>query len=301
VKYGTQKTVLRAGLLAALPIAVCFFLPTSSASDKIKIEDLVAKHLQAIGSVSARTSLAKRIIAGTSKVTFRTQPAGQATGRAVMASDGVKSLIGMSFTSPVYPREQFGFDGNNFMAAYVTPGVRSVLGEFLMTHGLIFKQGLMGGTLSTAWPLLDLSIRNPRLEYAGLRTVDSRRLHELRYLARGGADLQVNLFFEPSDFRHVRTEYKRVIAAGTEGRQSLNIQETEIRYRMVEEFSDFRSEAGLTLPHSYKINLLVDSKGGTFQADWEITLNQFVFNQLIDKQSFTIAAYRRTACHYNHL
>ena len=260
----------------------------------MKPEDLVAKHLLAIGTLNTRSSLAKRIIAGTSKVTFRTPPPGQATGRAVMASEGIKSLIGMSFASPVYPREEFGFDGHSFMAAYVTPGVRSVLGEFLMTHGVIFKQGLMGGTLSTAWPLLDLSIQNPRLEYVGLKTAANRPLHELRYLARGASDLEVSLFFESSNFQHVRTEYKRDIPAATGERQALNIEEREIRYRMVEEFADFRSEAGLTLPHSYKISLVVDSKGGTFQADWEITLNQFIFNQKIDKRSFTIAAQRLT-------
>jgi hypothetical protein len=72
----------------------------------------------------------------------------------------------MSFYSPVYPREQFAFDGSRFMAAFVTPGVRSSLGSFLMIHDFIFKQGLMGGTLSSAWPLLDLSVAKAKLEYS---------------------------------------------------------------------------------------------------------------------------------------
>lgn len=59
---------------------------------------------------------------------------------------------------------------------------------------------------------------------------------------------------------------------------------------MIEEFSDFRSEGGLILPHTYRIKLLVDSKGGTFLADWEITLNQFAFNEHIDPNSFSIPA-----------
>jgi len=196
----------------------------------------------------------------------------------------------MSFPSPVYPREQLGFNGNSFMAAYVTPGVRSFLGNFLMTHALIFKQGLMGGTLSTAWPLLDLTTRKPRLEYAGLKKVNDRTLHEIKYLPRGGSDLQVSLFFGEATFRHVRTEYELVIAAPTGERAYANIEEREIRYKMIEEFSDFKNEAGLTLPHTYKIKLLVDSKGGTFLADWEISLTQFTFNEPIDPNSFTIGA-----------
>ena len=264
--------------------------PSLSATDKMTPVELVARHLESIGTAKARASVTSRIIAGTSLVIFRTPPPGQATGRAVLASEGSKNLIGMSFPSPVYPREQLGFNGNSFMAAYVTPGVRSFLGNFLMTHALIFKQGLMGGTLSTAWPLLDLTTRNPRLEYAGLKKVNDRTLHELKYLARGGSDLQVSLFFGEANFRHVRTEYELVIAAPTGERAYANIEEREIRYKMVEEFSDFKDEAGLTLPHTYKIKLLVDSKGGTFLADWEITLTQFTFNERIDPNSFSIGA-----------
>jgi hypothetical protein len=264
--------------------------PSLSATDKITVEELVAKHLESIGTAKARAAVTTRIIAGDSLVIFRTPPPGQATGRAVLASEGPRSLIGMSFPSPVYPREQLGFNGNSFMAAYVTPGVRSVLGNFLMTHALVFKQGLMGGTLSTAWPLLDLTVRNPRLEYAGLKTMNDQTLHELKYLARGGSDLQISLFFDQATFQHVRTQYERVIAAPTGDRAYTNAEEREIRYKMVEEFSDFKNEAGLTLPHTYKIKLLVDSKGGTFLADWEISLIQFTFNERIDPNSFTIGA-----------
>jgi hypothetical protein len=282
----------RAGIWFLIIVLALLFIamPSLSATDKMTAEELVARHLESIGTAKARASVTSRIIAGTSLVIFRTPPPGQATGRAVLASEGSRNLIGMSFPSPVYPREQLGYNGSSFMAAYVTPGVRSVLGNFLMTHSLVFKQGLMGGTLSTAWPLLDLTVRNPRLEYAGLKTVDNRRLHELKYLAHGGSDLQVSLFFDEATYQHVRTEYERVIAAPTGDRAYTNIEEREIRYKMVEEFSAFKNEAGLTLPHTYKIKLLVDSKGGTFLADWEITLTQFTFNERIDPSSFTIGA-----------
>ena len=275
-------------LLVILPAVLSLSNPSLSATDKMTSEELVAKHLDSIGTAKARASVTSRIIAGNSLVIFRTPPPGQAMGRAVLASEGPRNLIGMSFPSPVYPREQLGFNGNSFMAAFVTPGVRSVLGNFLMTHALIFKQGLMGGTLSAAWPLLSLTTRNPRLEYSGLKTVENRKLHELKYLAHGGSDLQVSLFFDEATFQHVRTEYERVIAAPTGERSYTNIEEREIRYKMVEEFSDFKNESGLTLPHTYKISLLVDSKGGTFMADWEITLTQFTFNERIDPNSFTI-------------
>lgn len=262
---------------------------SSAPSEKMKPEDLVARHLESIGPTKERASIKTRIIAGTSQVIFRTPPPGQATGRAVLASEGTKSLLGMSFPSPIYPREELGFNGNTFVAAYVTPGVRSALGNFFMTHDLVFKQGLVGGTLSTAWPLLDLTVRNPQLEYGGTKKVENLTLHELKYLPRGGSDLKIRLFFDQETFQHVRTEYERVIPAQTGSRASGSALEREIRYKMVEEFSDFKKEGGLSLPHTYKIKLAIDSGGGTFLADWVINLTQFTFNDRIDPNSFSIS------------
>jgi hypothetical protein len=277
-------------LFLALLIVVPPGTSTSLAQEKMRPEEVVARHLESIGPAKTRASVATRIIAGTSLVVFRTEPQGQARGRAVLASEGLKSLIGMSFQSPVYPHEQLGFNGSSFMAAFVAPGVRSPLGEFLMKHNLLFKQGLIGGTLSSAWPLLDLSARKPRLEYAGTKKFDNRTMHEVRYLPKGGSDLKTSLFFDQETFQHARTEYERVIAAPIGDRSYTNVEERETRYKMVEEFSDFKNEGGLNLPHTYKISLTVDSGGGTFFADWVINLRQFTFNERIDPNSFNIGA-----------
>ncbi len=273
-----------------LGIACALLLAASgkSSAQKLKPEEVTTRHLESIGSAKERAAIKTRIISGTSQVVFHTTPVGQAVGRAVLASEGIKNLIGMSFPSPVYPREELGFNGNSFIAAYSTPGNRSSLGSFLMTHDLIFKQGLMGGTLSSAWPLLDLAGREAQLEYAGTRKVDNRTLHELKYMPRKGSDLKISLFFDQQNFQHVRTEYERVIAAPTGDRSYVAGVTRETRYKMVEEFSEFRKEGGLTLPHTYKIKLTIDTPSGTFLADWIITLTQFAFNQPIDPDSFSI-------------
>ena len=289
-RVGMQRTFLMLSFLAIGPVTHLFTTSFSSTPQKIKPEDIITRHLESIGSVNARAAVKTRIITGTSQVIFHTAPLGQAVGRAVLASEGDKSLLGMSFPSPAYPREQLGFDGNGFMAAFVVPGTRSALGSFLMTHSLVFKQGLMGGTLSSAWPLLDLPSRKPDLEYAGLKTIETHLLHEVKYSPRGGSDLQIKIFFDQESFQHVRTEYDRIISAPTGDRSYVAGAETEIRYKMIEEFSDFRKEGELTLPHRYKIRLTTDTKNGSFSADWTITLTQFDFNQPIDPNSFTIAA-----------
>jgi hypothetical protein len=271
-------------------LLLLFAGPHSFGIDKLKVEEVIAKHLASIGTEKLRSSIRTRIIAGNSQVIFRTTPVGQAYGRVVLASDGLKNLIGMSFRSPVYPREEFGFDGHSFIAAFVTPGVRSSLGSFLMNHDLVFKHGLMGGTLSSAWPLFDLSQRRVQLEYAGLKKIDNRSLHEIRYMPRGGSDLKISLFFDEKTFEHVRTEYQRDIPASLGTRAYANVEERESRYKMVEEFSNYKTEQELNLPHTYKIFLIADAQSGTFSAEWLLELNRFRFNEEIDPNSFSIKA-----------
>jgi hypothetical protein len=283
----------RLSVASLLVIALALLLAVSprSSAQKLKPEDVVTRHLESIGSAKARAAVKTRIISGTSQVIFHTTPIGQAVGRAVLASEDIKSLLGMSFPSPVYPREELGFNGSTFMAAYVLPGSRSALGSFLMTHSLIFKQGLMGGTLSSAWPLLDLTRRNAELEYSGEKKVGNQMLHELKYVPRGGSDLQIRLYFDQDTFKHVRTEYERTIA-GAMGDRSYVTPGTgrETRFKMVEEFSDFKKESELNLPHTYKINLITDTDAGTLLTDWTIKLTQFTFNEKIDPTSFSISS-----------
>ncbi len=289
MKRKLYRTLLSICIFVALFAVFCTGNPTSLAGERMTAEELVAKHLESIGSRQRRQAITTRIIAGTSFVVFRTTPTGQAAGRSVLASEGVKSLIGMSFQSPVYPREEFGFDGSSFVAAFVTPGVRSSLGSFLIIHDSLFKQGLIGGTLSSAWPLLDLENRLPKLEYAGTRKINNQTLHELKYSPRSGSELQISLFFEEAMFQHVRSEYRRVVPAPTGDRAYGNVQERESRYKMVEEFSNFSVEGGLNLPHKYRIEFTADAQSGTFSGEWTLNLTQFAFNQKIDPASFSIS------------
>src|SRR5436305_7034061 len=180
-------------------------LSTGSLAQKLTSDEVIARHLESIGSAKARAAIATRIISGTSQVIFRTTPAGQAIGKAVLASEEMKNLFGMSFPSPVYPREQFAYNGVNFMAAFATPGTRSLLGSFLMTNDVIFKQGLMCGTLSSAWPLLDTQGRGAQLNYLGTKKIDNHLLHEVRYTPSGTSDLKITIYFDSETFRHVRT------------------------------------------------------------------------------------------------
>src|SRR5256714_4549041 len=277
-------------IFASLVFIVCSLSAGSPVAQKLTSDEVIARHLEAIGSAKSRAAITTRIVSGTSQVIFRTTPAGQAVGKAVLASEAMKNLFGMSFPSPVYPREQLAYNGVSFMAAFATPGTRSVLGNFLMVNDVIFKQGLMCGTLSSAWPLLDMEGRRAQLDYLGTKKIDNRLLHELRYTPGGTSDLKITLYFDSVTFHHERTEYERVIPAPMGKIEYSNVQEREGRYKMVEEFSLYKTEGGLNLPHIYTVKLSVDTVNGTFLAEWTIKLTHFDFNQKLDQSAFNITA-----------
>jgi hypothetical protein len=283
-------------LLCALFVAPLFLTNATTGSaraeDKMRSEEVVAKHLESIGTEAARAEARSRIVVGTSRAVFKARNnAGAIEGRTVMASENNKVLFGMGFDNPDYIGEKFGFDGKKFTVGYLKPGTRSTLGSFILIHDTVFKEGLMGGTLSAAWPLLNVGERKSRLEYAGTDKIGDLSVHKLRYMPNKGSDLQISLFFDAKTFRHVRTQYDRVagarFSAGGVDNQAVM---RSSRYRMVEDFSDFKTEGKLTLPHIYKLQLEIENTNGTSVHKWDMNLGQFAFNQPVEEKSFNVEA-----------
>jgi hypothetical protein len=276
---------------------------TTAVSQKLRAEDVVAKHLESVGTAAQRAAFKNRVALGTVVVTFRSPNSGTAPGRFVMASEGDKHLMGMMFDGvPNYPQEKVGFDGKSVSVSYVRPGKRSTLGDLFVQYNSVVSQGLVGGSLSEAWPLYHLENSKAKLEYAGTKKAGDKQAHVLKYI-KGGTDLEISFYFDAETFQHIRTEYTRSIAAQMGGvssagqtpvqrDQAINqsARQRESRYRIVEDFGDFRKEGDLTLPHKYKIIVEVTLPAGSYKADWEATLAQFGFNQDIDPKSFDVEA-----------
>jgi hypothetical protein len=255
-------------------------------ADKIKPEELVAKHIEAIGTAEARNSSRSRIVAGTSIMNLKTGGLGNSTGPALIASQKEKVLLKAEFSSASYPFERIGFDGRKLHAKQYSPGVRSPLAEFFMSHETLFSEGLMGGTLSSAWPLLDLAGRAPKLQYGGTDKIDGREVHKLKYQPREGSELKITIFFDAENYQHLRTEYERVIAAPMGGTPGTSASMREMRYKMVEDFRDFRKEGGLTLPHTYTIQYSVSKLNNPIALDWTFTFTRFTFDYPIEDKQF---------------
>lgn len=284
------RSVATPVLVGAMMLMIAPAVSIISAQDRLTPDQIIARHLESIGSDEARRGTTSQIALGTCRATFRGRNSGVLDGRAVVASENNRNLIGIQFDSPAYPHEKVGFDGEQFRVGYIRPGVRSSLGSFFLIHDTIFKEGLVGGTLSSAWPLLNLSARGARLEYTGTERINNRQAHKLRYTPRRGSDLQITLYFDAENFRHVRTQYDRVVSSRIGGGVDGSARQRETRYKMVEDFSEFRTEGRLTLPHRYELELFIDTMNGTISHEYLFELSQFSFNQEIGAEFFNAEA-----------
>lgn len=274
------RTIIAILLLSAV------FTSAKPFDDKLKPEELIAKHLEAIGKDEARNAKRSRIVGGSSLMNLRTGGRGNISGPALLASQNEKVLLKAEFGSASYPFEKFGFDGRKLHAKQYAPGVRSPLAEFFMSHNTPFAEGLLGGTLSSAWPLLDVTVRNPKLQYGGTEKVDGRRAHKLKYSPRDSSELKITIFIDAETFHHVRTEYERVIAAAMGDTPGVSASLREMRYKLVEDFRDFREESGLTLPHTYTIKYSVSRQTSPLELDWTFNLTRFTFDYPIEEKEF---------------
>lgn len=281
---------LATAILIVFSLTMTLVGPMRGTGQKLKAEEIIAKHLEAVGAAETRESITTRVISGTSVAAFRSPGTGVVGGLAVLASEGEKNVLAMTFDITEYPREQIGFDGNAVTASYVRPGVRTTFGDFFMTHDMILKHGLLGGVLSAAWPLYGSAQKNARLEMAGTTRIDNRETYRIRYSPRRGSELRVTIYLDRETFHHVRTDYERVIPAGMGSTPDASARQRETRYKMTEDFSDFKRVSGLMLPHNYKISLRLETGGGSYIADWTLYLTDFAFNQRLDPHSFNVQA-----------
>src|SRR6185369_7314261 len=261
---------------------------THAQAQKLKADEIIAKNLEALGGAETLQSVSNRVSLGTVVVTFKEPGTGQLGGRVVIASEGPKSMLAMTFDNATnYPHERIAYDGKEVSGGYVHPGSRSSLGDFLLTHQAILKQGLWGGELSQAWLLLNPN-RKVKVEAGGMKKIGDRQAYQLKCYP-SGSDLKISLYFDAETFQHVRTEYERSVAAqmGSNPETSAT-QGAETHYKLTEDFSDFKKEGGLTLPHAYKIQLEVVGRSGTFRANWDMALSTFQFNQRIDPSTFDV-------------
>jgi hypothetical protein len=245
----------------ALAILTGLLAATTFAGEKVKPEEVVAHHLDAVGGQAARA--AGRNVEGACSLTAPANGgvAGTLLGRFAFVSEPSRSSLRLKFSSQSYPAESFSLEGAKVDVAFVQAGQRSALGNFISRNDTILREGLLGGVLNAGWPLFALAERGAKVGYDGLKKLDGRELHRLRYRAKKGQDtLDVFLFFDPDTFRHVATIYKASQAQNLGVTMQSSSSEPDIYFQVQESFGEWKSAKGVTLPTSWTIRYELQGK-----------------------------------------
>jgi len=256
-------------------------------AQELKAEEVIAKHLDSIGTKEKRDEIKNRLVVGTSEVESKL-PSRKTTGKAVFVSEANNLFFVASFNSKEYPFEKIGFFKGKTDLPYVTAGTRSPLGNFIADHNKILSNGLLTGSISQTWNLLNLQDQKGALKSAGSKKIGGRETYVLSYFPKNGgsSEFSIKLFFDKQNFWHVRTEYRYVIDAKVETFGKLG-QQTGAEVSLTETFGDFKDESGLTLPYSYKIQHLTNSNKGTYEYNWGFTISKYLFNQNLAPDFFS--------------
>lgn len=99
-------------------------------------------------------------------------------GNADLLSEGRRVRFQLVVNRPDYGVEQFALNGDTATIGHILPARRSGLGDFLFKYPDPVSEGLLGGVLTTAWPLAHLAAQGPKLVYNGLKKVNGKMYHE---------------------------------------------------------------------------------------------------------------------------
>jgi hypothetical protein len=256
-------------------------------AQKTGLDDVLAKHLDAIGTKKARTDWLNLIAVGDVGYTQGSIIAKPSMGRVAIASEGEKMLLAMTFTSSLYQQEKFTSDGKNQKIGFSRPGVRSPLGEFLMRNNGIIKNGLLGGVLSKNWILDDANFHDSKISLEGSKKIDGHDTYVLDCSPKKGSDVRIKLFIEKDTFRHVRTEYLFTVSPLMSHDPNTSAGQVDNREDLVEDFSDFKTEYGLTLPRTYKIHFFIQRGSGSVDYYYTLGLKDLYYNSTLEAGTFT--------------
>ena len=297
---------VKQGALIAVVICLCVCAIQPDAvwgqNKELSATELVAKHLNALGKPEALAKAKTRGVFGDAAVQFIQGGRGQLLdGQFALGSEGRNLGMQLKFNDVNYPGEYFAYNGTETTVGYITPGQKSPIADFIFRYNGLMKEGLLGGTLSVTWPLLNVKERQTEL-VCKQEKVEDRNYYVLEYGSRKslGGDLKVKLYFDPETFLHVRTEYRvrikndatalpsvkgSALPSSTSGlgendartkpdarqaRATIQESQADSIYVLLEKFSNFSAVDGVVLPKDYSIEYSAEGSGVSFIARWAV-------------------------------
>lgn len=256
----------------------------------LKPEEVVAKHLDSIGTAQVRSGVKSRVVQGSAVYRILVGGTGAIDGKYVFASEGQKSDILLKVNTSGYMGEQFICDGDRTSVAGTYPDHRrSEFGTFVLSQDAFLRDNLLGGVWSSGWALLNVEGRKAKLRSEGMKKIDGRDVIAIRYQPKKSTDLEIILYFDPQTFQHVGSSYKTTESASLIGGETATAGKQANRYQIEERFSDFQTKEGLTLPRHYDLRFTLELESGFSKSiQWDVTALNILNNESIDPRSFQV-------------
>lgn len=267
---------LRSGIILAVA-AVLAWTVLSAAADpppqKLKLEDVLAKHADAVGPAAARTMIKSRRAEGPIRMQVITGGQGNIEGILTIESETGNMLLHAAFPGGDFTGERLLLrDGSVDVARTVIGrGARTIFGEFMYGNDAPMREGLMGGVFRQDWVLLNPDARS-RLKYEGLKKVEGRELHQISYRPRRGAEMRISIYLDPETFRHVQTSYRVTSASGMGVTPEQSARQRETRWVIEERFDNYGPVDGLQLPESWTLRFSVAGMIQNLMWEWQASL-----------------------------
>lgn len=259
--------------------------------DKLTAAEVIQKHVESIGTADAIGAAKSRVLMGNGELVSKIRGAATIGGPAQFASQGNMVLFAMAFNATDYPYEKAAYDGQDVTVG-VPNGRRTALAEYLKLKSMIVKEGLLGGSMSSAWPLLAADEKKLKVDYSGLTKFDGVQAHKLKYTPRDG-DLRVSIYLEPDTFRHIGTVYEYSIQPKMGATSTASVSQQTSTYTLTEKFSDFKTAEKLTLPFSYSISVASEgqtlSRTGSTNLEWKVKFDNVFYNEKIEPTVFKVS------------
>jgi hypothetical protein len=137
-------------------------------------EEIVARHIECIGSPETLAAVKSRTLYGivAVRMPFGTVPEilpepGTRNDPSNFLFASTESQMGMvvKFYNLYYTGEHLAFDGKDVTISITASGKRSPFADFVAIYDGVMREGFLGGTLSTTWPLLHIQEGKYRLKY----------------------------------------------------------------------------------------------------------------------------------------
>jgi hypothetical protein len=262
-----------------------------AADSALTVDQIIARHLDAVGTAAGRGAVKDRVVQGNAVYTILVGGGGSVSGTEGFVSEGNKLRLLIRFSAGDYKGENVAYNGTSSAVGFSNANQsRSPFSQLLVSQNIIVRDGLLGGVLSTAWPLLRSDSSKLNLVFDGSSKVDKRPAYRLRYQPGNSQDIQIMLYFDQETFRHLKSEYVAFVGTGMSSRgitMSSSLQPE--RTTLEEDFSDFQTFDGLNLPTTWKIHFTRERQSGsTTVSEWELKSNKIMHNVGLDPRNFEV-------------